>query len=29
MWGGPRDRPKLEAYVDRLLMRPAAMKIGG
>jgi len=23
------DRPKLEAYVDRLLTRPAAMKIGG
>src|SRR5215475_1983696 len=24
-----RDRPKLEAYVDRLLARPAALKIGG
>ena len=23
------DRPKLEAYVDRLLARPAAMKMGG
>jgi glutathione S-transferase len=29
MWGGPPERPKLEAYVDRLLKRPAAMKIGG
>ena len=29
MWGGPPDRPKLEAYVDRLLARPAALKIGG
>ena len=28
MWGGPPDRPKLEAYVDRLLARPAALKIG-
>jgi len=28
MWGRPPDRPKLEAYVDRLLDRPAAMKIG-
>jgi len=28
MWGRPPDRPKLEAYVDRLLKRPAAMKIG-
>jgi len=27
--GGQPDRPKLEAYVDRLLSRPAAMKIGG
>jgi glutathione S-transferase len=24
----PTDRPKLEAYVDRLLARPAAMKLG-
>lgn len=23
-WGGPPDRPRLEAYVDRLLARPAA-----
>jgi len=29
MFGGPPDRPKLEAYVDRLLARPAAMKMGG
>lgn len=29
MLGGPPERPKLEAYVDRLLARPAAMKIGG
>jgi glutathione S-transferase len=29
MWGGPPGRPKLEAYVDRLLERPAGMKIGG
>jgi glutathione S-transferase len=28
MWGCPPDRPKLETYVDRLLERPAAMKIG-
>ncbi len=27
--GGARERPKLEAYVDRLLARPKAMKIGG
>ena len=26
--GGPRDRAKLEAYVDRLLARPKAIKIG-
>jgi glutathione S-transferase len=26
--GGKRDRPKLEAYVDRLLERPSAMKFG-
>jgi glutathione S-transferase len=25
-WGGPPERPKLAAYVDRLLARPAAMK---
>ena len=26
--GMPADRPKLEAYVDRLLARPKAMKLG-
>lgn len=26
--GGPPDRPKLAAYVDRLLQRPNAMKLG-
>jgi len=29
IFGAPPDRPRLEAYVDRLLARPAAMKIGG
>ncbi len=29
IFGGPPDRPKLEAYVDRLLARPASMKLGG
>ncbi len=29
VFGGPPDRPKLEAYVDRLLARPAAPKLGG
>jgi glutathione S-transferase len=29
LFSGQPDRPKLEAYVDRLLARPAAMKIGG
>jgi glutathione S-transferase len=29
MLGGQADRPKLEAYVDRLLARPAAPKLGG
>jgi glutathione S-transferase len=29
MLGRPLERPKLEAYVDRLLARPKAMKIGG
>lgn len=29
MLGGQPDRPKLEAYVDRLLERPAAPKLGG
>jgi len=28
MLGSPSERPKLEAYVDRLLKRPAAMKMG-
>jgi glutathione S-transferase len=28
MLGMPGDRPKLETYVDRLLARPKAMKIG-
>jgi glutathione S-transferase len=28
MWGKGPDRPKLEAYVDRLLARPKAMKLG-
>jgi glutathione S-transferase len=29
MFGGPPERPKLDTYVDRLLKRPAAPKIGG
>lgn len=29
MWTGPSNRPKLEAYADRLQQRPAAMKMGG
>jgi glutathione S-transferase len=29
MFSGQPDRPKLEAYVDRLLARPVAPKIGG
>ncbi|MGH7769995.1 MAG: glutathione S-transferase family protein [Candidatus Binatia bacterium] len=29
MLGRPLERPKLEAYVDRLLARPKAIKIGG
>jgi len=29
IWGGPPERAKLEAYVDRLLERPAGMKTGG
>jgi glutathione S-transferase len=28
IFGAPPDRPKLEAYVDRLLARPKAMKFG-
>jgi glutathione S-transferase len=27
VWGGPPDRPKLEAYADRLLARPKAMAV--
>jgi glutathione S-transferase len=29
IFGAPPDRPKLEAYADRLLARPKSMKIGG
>jgi glutathione S-transferase len=29
MFGGPPERPKLNAYMDRLLARPRAPKIGG
>ena len=29
IFGGPPERPKLETYVNRLLKRPAAPKIGG
>jgi glutathione S-transferase len=29
VFAGPRERPKLEVYVDRLLARPKAIKIGG
>jgi hypothetical protein len=29
LFTGQPDRPKLEAYVDRLLARPAAIKFGG
>jgi glutathione S-transferase len=29
MFGGQADRPKLEAYADRLLARPTAPKMGG
>ncbi|AKJ26711.1 glutathione S-transferase family protein [Caldimonas brevitalea] len=28
MWGGAPGRPKLEAYVDRLLQRPHALRMG-
>ena len=28
IFGGQPDRPKLEAYVDRLLARPQAPKFG-
>jgi glutathione S-transferase len=29
LWSGPSERSKIAAYVDRLLSRPAAMKMGG
>jgi glutathione S-transferase len=29
IWGRPRDREKIEAYVDRLLQRPHAPRLGG
>jgi glutathione S-transferase len=29
LWSGPSERPKIEAYVDRLLSRPAVMQMGG
>ena len=29
MWRGPSKRAKVEAYVDRLLSRPAVMQMGG
>lgn len=29
LWSGPPERPKIGAYVDCLLSRPAAMKMGG
>lgn len=28
LWGGPPERPRIRAYVDRLRNRPAAMKLG-
>jgi glutathione S-transferase len=28
IWGRPRDRDRIEAYVDRLLERPASPKLG-
>jgi glutathione S-transferase len=28
MWGNPSGRPKIDAYIDRLLQRPHAMKVG-
>jgi glutathione S-transferase len=28
MWGRPPDRPRIEAYVDRLMARPKAMRLG-
>jgi glutathione S-transferase len=29
LWMGSTERPKIEAYVDRLLSRPAVMQMGG
>jgi glutathione S-transferase len=29
LWSGSTERPKIEAYVDRLLSRPAVMQMGG
>lgn len=29
LWRGTTERPKIEAYVDRLLGRPAVMQMGG
>ncbi len=29
LWSGPSERPRIRDYVDRLLSRPAAIKIGG
>jgi glutathione S-transferase len=29
LWSGPPERPKIKAYVDRLLNRPASVKMGG
>jgi glutathione S-transferase len=29
LWSGPSERPKIEAYADRLLSRPAVMQMGG
>ena len=29
LWSGPSERPKIGAYVDRLLSRPAVMQMGG
>ena len=29
LWSGPSERPRIGAYVDRLLSRPAVMQMGG
>jgi len=29
LWSGPSERPRIGAYVDRLLRRPAVMQMGG